>query len=679
MQGTLFLIVGPSGVGKDTLLDGARDKLASSAWFSFPRRVITRPADAGGEDHIPATEEEFANQSANGEFWHQWKAHGLSYGIPISIKDDLNRGINVVLNTSRNELDAYQKKADNVVIIYISASPSIVEQRLRQRGRESEDEIGKRLGRLVEHSALSSDALEILNDSTRIEGIETLVDLITGTCRLQATVRQFPVEIGEKQICLVHQENQIARRLLAGSVRVALSNQDKTITAELGRTDSEDMVLKDQCALSKAAMNALGVTDGDTVTVARSPNPKSRSILQKKVRGGELTNSDMEAFIHDLVKGRFSEAEIAGFLVAASKNLSIDEVISLTRVRANFAHRQVWEQTVVVDKHSMGGVPGNRITPIIIPILAAHGLTIPKTSSRAITSAAGTSDVMEVLARVDLTPNAMKRVVEKSNACMAWNGRLTQSPVDNVMNAINRPLGLSSTLLDVSSIMSKKLAAGSSHVLIDLPVGPKAKTKTREEAAELQSLFESVGRGIGLETRVNISDGTRPVGRGVGPVLELLDVLAILKGEKDSPSDLRDKSIEYAAHLMEWVGAVSEGQGRQVAKNIISTGRALEKLMEIAELQGRNTDQTMQPGQFIENVLADRSGTIEEINIQSVSEIARSAGAPLDKTAGITLLAEVGQNVAAGETLIRIHSSSADGAKEAIRIAGDRRIFDWCS
>ncbi|AEI95126.1 phosphonate metabolism protein/1,5-bisphosphokinase (PRPP-forming) PhnN [Roseobacter litoralis] len=674
MPGTLFLIVGPSGVGKDTLLEGARDRLANSQWFSFPQRVVTRAADAGGEDYIPITPSEFKQQLAAGAFWHHWHAHGLSYGIPMQVARDLENGVNVVLNASRNEIGAFRDKVAHVVTIGISAPPGIVEQRLYERGRESEEEVKRRLARLVEQAPLTGCALEIVNDGTIEEGIAGLVDLIAGACDLRAEIARFPVTIGSKQVCLIHKGNQIASRVLAGSSRVTLSLRGKSVSAELGETWSDEIVSQDLCALSEGAMAALDAVEGDVVSIERSPTPKSRSILQKKVRGGELSHAEMEAFIHDLVNGRFSTSEIAGFLVAASNNLTMDEVISLTQVRAAFAHRHDWGKTIVVDKHSMGGVPGNRITPIIIPILAAFGLTVPKTSSRAITSAAGTADMMEVLSRVDLSPDEMKSVVEQTNGCIAWNGNLTHSPVDDVMNAINRPLGLQSTLLDVSSIMSKKLAAGSTHVLIDMPVGPKAKTRTQGEAGALKDLFESVGQGIGLNTKVQISDGTKPIGRGVGPVLEALDVLSVLRGEAGAPTDLLDKSIGYAATILEWSGAVSQGQGAQVARDLVSSGKAVEKLFEIRNAQGRQHD-PLQPGQFTEDICADSSGRLEAIDIQAISEIARLSGAPKDKAAGVVLSVQVGDEIMEKQPLLRVHSSSLRGIEEAVCAAQAQSAF----
>lgn len=663
--GTLFLVIGPSGVGKDTLLQGASDILSHSRRFRFVQRTITRPADAGGEAHKAVTDAEFDAFRENGAFLHDWSAHGLRYGIPADVGKDLARGVNVVLNTSRNEVSAFREKAEKVVPIHILASRDVLENRLRSRNREAEDDIAGRLARNDDQPKPEDSALALYNDGTVQEGIDALVDLIAGSCDLTADLRRFPVEFSTRALCLVNKKNPVASRLLSGSGRVALTVRHRTVVAELGWTDSDDIADIHQCAISSNVLSRLGADDDDLVSIERLPTPLSRGLLQRKVRGGPLTDGDMKRVVDDLVNGRFSETEIAGFLVSASTNLSMDEVVSLTRARADHAPRQVWNaEEIVVDKHSMGGIPGNRITPIVIPIVAAYGLTMPKTSSRAITSAAGTADMMEVIARVDLSPSEMRDVVRETGACIAWNGRLTHSPVDDVMNAINRPLGLASTLLDVSSIMSKKLAAGSTHVLIDLPVGPQAKTRTHEDAVALKLLFETVGKGVGLHVRVNIVDGTRPVGQGIGPVLEALDVLKVLNNAPDAPVDLLDKALDYAGIILEWAGRTEPGCGRDVALDLVRSGRALAKLNDIVQHQSPS-HHSLVPGQFTWELVAEQPGMIEQFDIWSLSSIARAAGAPIDKAAGIRLLAQVGEELDRGAPILRIHSPRRSGLADA--------------
>ena len=212
-SGILFLIVGPSGVGKDTLLDGARERLGANRWFSFPRRIITRPSDAGGEDHIPATAEEFDQLLAAGKMMHHWSAHGLRYGVPVSVKSQLDAGINVVLNTSRKELAAFRQKHCEVIVVNISASASSIENRLRKRGRETDSEIESRLARMTENWDAESGTLELANEDAET-GILNLVDLIAGSCGLKATVQQFPASFGNRAMCLMHSGNPIASRLL---------------------------------------------------------------------------------------------------------------------------------------------------------------------------------------------------------------------------------------------------------------------------------------------------------------------------------------------------------------------------------------------------------------------------------------------------------------------------------
>ena len=663
-QGTLFVVVGPSGVGKDTLLDGARAALGSSDWFRFVRRVITRPEESGGEAHLATTEDEFERALAAGEFFCHWRAHGLSYGVPVDVTEDLGKGINVVLNGSRAAVPKLRELYAKTVVIQISASQEAVAARLRARGREDEEAIAKRLDRLSQTGVLDG-ALEIRNEGPVADGVAALVDLIAGSCDLCATVRELEVDFADGAVCLVHRDNPVAARLLSGSTRVALRSQTGEIVADLGWTSDSGLTGSDELALSSSAMEKLGVTAGARLSVARSPTPQSRELLQRKIRGGSLSAPEIMGFVDDLVNGRFSPPEVAGFLVTASTNLSMDEIVALTKARATYARRQRWAADVVVDKHSMGGIPGNRITPIIIPIVAAHGLTMPKTSSRAITSAAGTADMMEVMARVDLGPEEFRRVVEATGAAICWNGRLTHSPVDDVMNAINRPLGLSSALLDVSSILSKKLAAGSTHVLIDLPVGPQAKTCSHDEAAHLKTLFEQVGEGVGLSVRVNIADGSRPIGRGVGPLLEVIDVLDVLRSAPGAPQDLTDKAVDYAAQILEWAGGVTPGEGAARARDLISSGAAEAKLQEILEHQTRHS-YTLTPGGFTDVVEAPRDGMVQSVDIRSIATVARRAGAPRDKAAGVVLLANVGTQVEAGQPLMRIHASSGQGLAAAL-------------
>lgn len=666
MKGKLILVVGPSGVGKDTLIDGARAKFAGDARFHFARRVITRPADAGGEDHEAVTETEFERRMAAGEFFVTWQAHGLSYGIPAKIIGQLEAGCNVFLNTSRRQIADIAKRYDDVHVISIDAPPEVVEQRLRARGREEEADILSRRERTAPPPVDGVLYTTLMNGGTVDEGIARFIATILGAATLPCKLKRATFEVWREAFCLLHVDNPVvAAASLSDAAMVEIcAAAGHSARARLALTSDRALVAEDEAALSTLAFERLAAHVGALVTIQRSPSPKSRDVLRKKVGGAELTEDDLRLVTRDLVEGRYSSAETAGFLVAASKALSFDEIVALTRVRAEYMERLSWDAERVVDKHSMGGIPGSRITLIVVPIVAAHGLTIPKTSSRAITSAAGTADAMEALAKVDLTHAEMRDVVARCGGCIAWNGRINHSPVDDVMNAINRSLGVSSQLLDVTSILSKKIAAGSSHVLLDIPFGPGAKLKSFPEAQRLAQLFERVGRAVGLDVAARPSDGRAPVGRGVGPALEVRDVLAVLNGDASAPKDLRAKAVRFAATILAWDPALSEGAASARAEELLQSGAAREAFQRIIEAQDRNVVES-RPGYYERTVNAQRSGTLVSFDGFVISGIARAAGAPSDKSAGVDILENVGANLKAGQPVLRVHASREEALQRA--------------
>ena len=282
---------------------------------------------------------------------------------------------------------------------------------------------------------------------------------------------------------------------------------------------------------------------------------------------------------------------MTAFVVACAQvGLERDEVLSLTRAMAEGGQQLDWGEPLVADKHCIGGIPGNRTSMIVMPIVAAHGMPFPKTSSRAITSPAGTADTMEVLARVDLSPERLADIVRRERGCLAWGGTARLAPADDALIAVERPLALDSPGQMVASILAKKLAAGSTHLLIDIPVGPTAKVRHRQEALALRKLFEYVGDNLGLHLEVLLTDGSQPVGRGIGPVLEARDVMAVLRNDPNAPKDLRDKSLMLAGLILELDPAVRGGGGLALATTILTSGQALARMEAVIDAQGRNPD-----------------------------------------------------------------------------------------
>ncbi len=666
-SGLFFFVVGPSGSGKDTLIDGAKAALGSSGRYVFARRAITRPADAGGESHEALTREAFEAVRAAGGFLIDWQAHGLSYGLRADLLEQMAAGRHVVANGSRAMIADLAKRVQRMVVVEITAPPEVLAARLAGRGREGAESIAARLERQVPPMPPGVALVQVPNDGTARAGIERFVAALEAQAARLRLVR-MPIEAGRRNVAFLARDcSVVSAPDYLGPGRIDLAAAGRSIRAEIALV-ADASLAKDAVGLSVEAFEALGLPEGTDVVLTRTPIPESRAALRRKIRGEALDEPAYFQVVGDIVEGRYPESEVAGFLVAADRGLTDGEVLALAKVRASFANRIVWDEPMVVDKHSMGGIPGSRITMIVVPIIAAHGLAIPKTSSRAITSAAGTADAMETLARVDLDAAGVRHAVEKARGCIAWNGRLSHSALDDVMNAITRPLGLDSNRWSVASILSKKLAAGSTHVVIDLPFGARARVKGEAEAREMARLFEQVGAGLGLTVEAIPTDGSVPIGRGIGPALEVRDVLWVLEGHAEAPKDLREKALFFASRILAWDPSVGPGKARARAEQLLSSGAAREALERIVEAQGRWAE-PVRPGHLTRTVVAPAKGVVRDIDGFAVAGIARLAGAPADKGAGIDLKAQLGDALYAGDPLFVIHSSTAADLDAAAALA----------
>jgi thymidine phosphorylase len=640
----------------------------------FARRVVTRPAGSPGEDHESATEEDFARSVALGNFLISWNAHGLHYGLPASLMVALERGQNVIANGSRAVITELVERVPRLVVVEVVAPPELLAARIAGRGRETGAAIDGRVARNVAQWPSSVKTVTVRNDGTTAVGIERFLAALE-SCANCMQLRRIPI-FGGRDYCAYLPANSVSAFDYLGSAKLEISAGAASIRTRVQVIDLPDLLGPGAIGLSSEAFAELGVPEGSEVTIRRTPSPESRAALTHKIQGGKLSEEQYHTLIRDIVESRYPEGEVAAFLVAATQNLSDHEVVSLARVRTRFTQRMTWPDKIVVDKHSMGGIPGSRITLIVVPIVAAHGgFLMPKTSSRAITSAAGTADAMETLANVELGPTELRICLEQARACIAWNGRLNHSVVDDVMNAITRPLGIDSNRWSVASILSKKLTAGSTHVIVDLPFGRRAKLKTEGDALELAALFEGVGRGLGLTVQAFATDGSKPIGRGIGPALEARDVIWALDNHPEAPSDLVEKALVFASRILAWdptIGSVEAGRAR--AEKLLRSGAARKAFERIIDAQGRRSPPVM-PGRLIHTFHADHAGAIREIDGWAVTEIARRAGAPLDKAAGVDILRNVGDTVECGEPLFVIHASAQGELEEAARLAGNSQCY----
>jgi thymidine phosphorylase len=431
------------------------------------------------------------------------------------------------------------------------------------------------------------------------------------------------------------------------------------------------LLARDEVGLSDSAFRDFGLPEGAPVEATHARAPESVERVRRKLRGEALSREDFDAILADVCARRYAKPELAMFVLAcALRRLDRGELIAFTEAMIACGSSLSFDAAVVADKHCIGGIPGNRTTLVVVPILAALGLTVPKTSSRAITSASGTADTMGVLAEVALSPERIRSVVERTGACIVWGGALDLAPADDVLITVERPMGIDTEGQMIASILSKKKTAGATHALIDLPVGPTAKVRSHERGEALAERFREVAQAIGLRVEVLLTEAHAPIGRGVGPRLEALDVLAVLKREPNAPADLREKSLYLAARLLECTGKVGDAGGYRAAQRALDSGAALAKFEEIALAQGRL--ELPPPAPYCAEVLATRDGRIRAIDCLEVNAIAKLAGAPANPAAGLCVLRGLDAVVARGEPLLELHAQSRAQLDFALEYANAR-------
>jgi thymidine phosphorylase len=432
---------------------------------------------------------------------------------------------------------------------------------------------------------------------------------------------------------------------------------------------TDSLLGRDEIGLSEVAFRDFGQAEGTRVRATHAPAPESVERVRHKLRGGRLERTDFDAVLRDVCARRYSKPELSMFVLAcALQQLDRRELVAFTEAMVACGSRLEWEADVVVDKHSIGGVPGNRTTMVVVPIVTALGVTMPKTSSRAITSPSGTADTMATLAHVALAPETIRRVVEQTGGCIAWGGALDLAPADDVLITVERPMGIDTEAQMIASILSKKKTAGATHALIDVPVGPSAKVRSHRAGEELAALFRHVGEAVGLSLDVVLTDAHGPIGCGVGPRLEALDVLAVLERKPDAPRDLREKSLFLAARLLERAGAVPDACGYRAAQEALDSGAALRRFEAIRALQGARD--LPPPAPFTAIVEAPADGRVRALDCLRIGRVAKLAGAPANPAAGLRVLRHVGDVVARGEPLLEVHAQSEAQLAFAVAHAG---------
>lgn len=474
-------------------------------------------------------------------------------------------------------------------------------------------------------------------------------------------LRAVAIDTYKENVAYLHRDCDVYRAEgFQALSKVEVRANGRKILATLNVTSDPRIVQCHELGLSIDAFAQMGVDQGHPASISQAEPPASIAALHRKINGERLGREDFQAIVRDIAEHRYSKIELSAFVVATHRGeLDREEVFFLTEAMITTGRRLDWRERLVVDKHCIGGIPGNRTSMLVVPIVAAHGLVCPKTSSRAITSPAGTADTMEVLANVELPFDRLSEIVRDHRACLAWGGTADLSPADDVLISVERPLSLDSPGQMVASILSKKVAAGSSHLVLDIPIGPTAKVRSMPEAQKLRRLFEYVAHRLGLSLDVVITDGRQPIGQGIGPVLEARDVMRVLQNHPLAPQDLRQKSLRLAGRLLECDPDIRGGDGYAIARDILDSGRALEKMRALIEAQGARPfdPERAALGSLSFDVVADRDGVVTGIDNFQIARIAQLAGAPKVKGAGVDLMRKLGESVQVGDVLYRVYAA----------------------
>lgn len=466
-----------------------------------------------------------------------------------------------------------------------------------------------------------------------------------------------------------------------------ITEKDKVALIRKGEEYIVDVALSDDLlepgiiGASKELLNEYPISDGDSVLVSFTQhNPLSLQAIRKKLLGEKISAEEIDAIVEDIQNNKLSDLILAYYTATSFFYKSDpDELAYTTKATANTwdMYRFPW---IVASKYSIGGVPGNETTMVIVPLLASMGITIPKSFSKSITSPAATWECVEVLMETSFKKNEILRIVDKLGCCLVWNGNLNLAPANDRIIEVSAPLGMEPFARMISSIMAKNYAMGITHCLIDIPVWPTAKVTNEVDAERVAKHFKYVGEKLGITTEVAITEAKEPIWSGIGAVMQAREVLRILQQHPKRSEALQKKSLELSAKL-----ALLAGHGKnykeilEKATKTLESGEAWKKMQEIMKTQnGKNPNITSEELELAElqvEILSELEGNITDIDMKYLNTIARTLGAPGDPQAGLELKVRIWSFIKKGEPLFTLYSNSHSKMKIAQELLAEKGIY----
>jgi len=417
---------------------------------------------------------------------------------------------------------------------------------------------------------------------------------------------------------------------------------------------------------------------------------RATDIIIKKRDNQELSKEEIEFFISGFTSGEIPDYQVSAWAMAVMLNgMTIREVTDLTMAMAQSGDTLDLSKLVriSVDKHSTGGV-GDKTSLVVLPVVAACGLRVGKMSGRGLGFSGGTLDKLESIPgyRTDLNPDEFERQLSKIGLVLTGQSR-NLAPADGKLYSLRDVTGtVPSLALIASSIMSKKIAAGSQAIVLDVKTGLGAFMQTLEEARALAKMMVSIGDLAGRKVVALLSDMNQPLGNAVGNSLEVCEAINALNG--GGPADLHEHCMVLSANMLV-LGGMSAGLdgARILAENSIRNGTALQKFKSLVTAQGGDESFVDDPSKFqkaryIEGINALRNGNISQVHARLIGEASVLLGAgrakksdSVDHSVGIVINRKVGDYIEEGDLLYTIFANSKEKAEESKRYLSDAIII----
>lgn len=500
---------------------------------------------------------------------------------------------------------------------------------------------------------------------------------------LYLKAKKLDLGAGDELNILLHEADSGRIGIHEGDV-VAFRWKDNEVYVEANETRTE--IQPGEVGLYEELWSSYKIADGDYISVDLVARPESMEFIKKKILGHKLNEEELMTIMKEVGARKLTEVDVAFFMSTFfNPGFDEEETLWMTKGMANSGDVLSFKDVknnggIVVDKHSIGGVAGKAVTPIVVPILASCGLVVPNTSTRAITTPAGTSDILETVMPVHLTAEQIMDTVKKTGACMVWGGALDLAPADDVIIHAERGLHLESFQKVLVSIVAKKVAMGITHIVIDIPTGKGTKVQNMDDAQLLKEQFIDLFKKVGIICEVYLRVAKGPDGVGIGPNMEMKETLKILERKDDRGMHLESIATDMAGIVIEMSGKASKGEGKSLAVSKLNSGEALEKFWDIATTQGatsRLKSEEIPLASITHDIIAVKDGIIDTINNREIVKIAKSIGNPAIKDAGIYVHKMQGDTVKVGDKLMTLYATSSERMEHALKALDLEALYTY--